>query len=248
MVEENQKDIELAETLGVDNEQPDEQSNEETANEAVEQTQQPNTTELRFKTIREARERAELERDQIKEELERLRNLQTPTTKASPEQDYSVAPDDLVEGKHLSKYDREIKKIREELNGYKQQANMASVDARLKSKYPDFDSVVSHENVEMLRTAYPELAATLHSSPDLYNQAASVYTLIKQFGLAANPKHQKDHAHAQANAAKPRPISAVNAQRTSDSPLSRANAFANGLTPELKAEIYREMVEARSKL
>ena len=30
-----------------------------------------------------------------------------------------------------------------------------------------------------------------------------------------------------------------------DSPLSRANAFANGLTPELRVQLIKEMEEAR---
>jgi len=48
----------------------------------------------------------------------------------------------------------------------------------------------------------------------------------------------------QANTAKPRPLTSVSPQ-SGESPLSRANAFAEGLTPELKKNLFKEMQEAK---
>jgi hypothetical protein len=53
-----------------------------------------------------------------------------------------------------------------------------------------------------------------------------------------------DRAAAQKNASKPKPLASVSPQQ-GDSPLSRANAFANGLTPELQKQLRQEMEEAR---
>lgn len=241
--EETQGDAVLAETLEVPVvEQPEV---EQVAEEQKVEPKVENQRELRFKTIREARERAERERDEIRAELDRIKNVQQPKPQQAQQEDYNIAPDDLVEGKHLSKYDREIKKLRGELNNYRQQSNAMSVEAKLNAQYPDFNSIVSKENLEMLTASHPEIAATLNSSPDLYNKAVSAYTMIKQFGIAQDPIIAKQHNVVQENASKPRPIASVNAQSGTDSPLSHANAFANGLTKELKASLLREMHEAK---
>ena len=56
--------------------------------------------------------------------------------------------------------------------------------------------------------------------------------------------YKTDRELAQKNASKPKPLASVSPQQ-GDSPLSRANAFANGLTNELKAQLRKEMEEAR---
>ncbi len=54
----------------------------------------------------------------------------------------------------------------------------------------------------------------------------------------------KSETRIQKNASKPKPLASVNPQQ-GDSPLSRANAFANGLTEELKDQLRKEMSESR---
>ena len=84
-----------------------------------------------------------------------------------------------------------------------------------------------------------------NSSNDLYSTAVSAYTMIKNLGIA--PKGDDfmvQKAQAQKNAAKPKPLASVNPQQ-GESPLSKANAFANGLTDDLKAQLLKEMYAAR---
>jgi hypothetical protein len=94
-----------------------------------------------------------------------------------------------------------------------------------------------------LRAAYPEVAATINSSSDLYNQASSAYTLIKKLGIHNPDAYKAEKAIVQENAAKPRPTASLSPQ-TGDSPLSNANAFANGLTDDVKKQLYREMLDS----
>lgn len=241
--QEEQKDIVLAETL----EEPQEPASLDPQDAGPASPSVPPAPEgeqaLRFKTLREAREKAERERDELRAHIEKL---QAPTEAPQPatQQDYSISPDDLVEGKHLAKYDRDINTLRKELENYKQQSMAMSVETRLKSQYPDFDSVVSRENLEMLRSAHPEIATVIDSSPDLYSKAASAYTMIKQFGFVTDPAVEKQRAVAQENAAKPRPVASVATQQGAG-PLSKANEFAEGLTKNRKQELYREMIEAK---
>ena len=57
---------------------------------------------------------------------------------------------------------------------------------------------------------------------------------------------QNDKAKAVINAQKPRPLTSISPQQ-GDSPLSKANAFANGLTPELQAQLLKEMKQSMKR-
>lgn len=202
-----------------------------------------------FRQLKEQKERAERERDELMQKFHEMEMARKkPTINEEPvDQDYNINPDDLVEGKHLSRYDKKIKKLQEELETYKQQNSVTATEARLKARYPDLEKVISKENLESLRADYPELAETINSNHDLYNKAVSAYTLIKKLGIAQEDVYEQDRQRAQKNAAKPRPLASVNAQQ-GDSPLSKANAFANGLTDDLRAQLRREMSDARKGL
>ena len=231
----------------------------EIVQEATEQTAEQEVTEapqedLQTKNIREMRlrkEQAEKERDEAYALLQKMKQEQAPKSSPAPieedDDDFGISDDDLVEGKHLSKVSKEIKKLKKELKSYQEATTSASIETRLKQKYNDFDSVVSKENVEALVRDYPELGNTLRSSTDLYSQAVSAYTIIKQMGIYKEDKYSDDRAKAEANAAKPRPLTSVSPQQ-GDSPLTRANAFANGLTEELKMQMRKEMEDARMRL
>ena len=201
---------------------------------------------MRFKTLREAREKAERERDQLRQQLEAMRNQpqNIPHSQAQeevPPSPLSIAPDDLVEGRHLSRYDQEIKALREELQRTRQEASVMSVESRLKAQYRDFDSVVNKENIEVLQRMHPEIAATIQSSPDLYGKAVTAYTLLKKFGIAGSTHATEQAARIDQNLAKPQTAMGVRTQSTQDSPLAHANQFGTALSEQRKSEVYAEM-------
>lgn len=210
---------------------------------------QSQTTEDRaasnFRRLREKADRAERERDEAMRRLQELEARASQASTQSDDDDVHIAPDDLAEGKHLSKVTQKIKRLENELKQYKQQSTVDSAEARLKAQYADFDKVVSRENIEALRDAYPELATSIHSTPDIYSRAVSAYTMIKKMGIYQDSQqYSADREIAQRNAAKPKPTASISPQQ-GDSPLSKANAFANGLTKELKAQLIKEMAESR---
>jgi hypothetical protein len=159
-----------------------------------------------------------------------------------------VNDDDLMEGKHLKLVDDEIQQLRQELQQQKHYNTTQIAQAQIRSKFPDFDKVVNEDNIEQLKYAYPELAATLNASSDLYSTAVSAYTMIKNLGIAPERNvYMADKAQAQKNAAKPKSVASVSPQQ-GDSPLSNASAFANGLTPELQKQMLKEMNDARKAM
>lgn len=210
-----------------------------------------------FKQLKDAKEQqergrqlAERERDDYARRLRELEAKNQPQQKQpEPEEDYNINinPDDLVEGKHLSKFDRKIQKLEQQLKQYEQKASATAIDSRIRSQYPDFDSVVSKDNIEILRQNYPEIYQTLNASTDLYSTAVSAYTMIKRFGIIPDESYKADVERAQKNAMKPRPLASVSPQQ-GESPLTKANAFANGLTPDLQKQLYKEMLEAKKNM
>src|ERR1700679_171762 len=184
-----------------------------------------------FKQLREKADRVARERDEALSRLREYEQRISPATSSKQQEqesdDFTMAPDELAEGKHISKVQKQLNKLRKEVK-------VATGEGKLKTQYPDFDSVVTRENVQLLRDTYPEIAFTLNSSTDIYATGSSAYTLIKKLGIIPEVSSpEKLIAHA--NAAKPKPLASVSPQQ-GDSPLSRANAFANGLTDELKAQ------------
>ena len=194
-----------------------------------------NESQKNLQAMRQKAEQAERERDAA---MKRLQEIEQQS------EEFTLAPDDIAEGKHLKKIHQkltnEIKSLKEELYSYKQQSTAATTEARIKAQYNDFDSVVTADNLAALRDSYPELASTLQSSPDLYSQAVSAYTMTKKLGIAADKQYEGDREKVKANAYKPRPTNAVSPQQ-GDNPLTRANAFADGLTDDLKEQLRKEM-------
>lgn len=204
--------------------------------------------EENMRRLREKAELLERERDEalrIAQEMKSKFNTQSPQISESIDEDISLSEEDLVEGKHLNRFQRKIKKLEQQVQNYQQKTSEIAVESQLKGQYPDFDKVVTRENIETLRLTYPELAQTINSSAsDLYSKAVSAYTLIKRLGLYAEDTYQDERARAHKNATKPKPLASVSPQQ-GDTPLSHANAFANGLTDELKEQLRKEMMAAR---
>lgn len=204
-----------------------------------------------FRALREKTERLEREKDDYARQLAAYQQQMQPQQNMpqnEPETEDNLAPDALIEKRHLSRYDKKIQKLEAQLKEYQAASVNMSAESQLKSKFPDFDVIVNKDNLEMLKLTYPELAQTIYNNPDLYTKGASAYTIIKQMGIAPGTSVNSDKARAEANLAKPRPLASVAASQGNDSPLQRANAFANGLTEELKAQLHKEMIESMRNL
>jgi hypothetical protein len=192
-----------------------------------------------MRNLREKAERAERERDELKRALQEAQSR-------TPEEEITLAPDDLAEGKHLTKVQQKIRNLENKLQEYEQRSHLNIAEARIKAKHPDFDSVVSRENIEVLSAMYPELAQTLMHSQDIYTQGVSAYTLIKKLGIHKDQSYEAEKQLAHKNSLKPKSLASLSPQQ-GESPLSHANAFAGGLTEDLKKQLYKEMVDASKR-
>ena len=209
---------------------------------SVSQEKKASDKELNFAALRE--EKSRLEQDHI-EALKRLREYESSPKKEQVQEDLeiNIGDDDLFEGKHYKKLQKQIKKQNEELQKYQQQVQLTATEAKLNSQYSDFSKVLNEENIKKLREQEPELAITISSTQDVYAKAVAAYKMIKKLGIYIDDNYDRERAVAQKNSLKPKPLASVSPQQ-GDSPLARANAFANGLTSDLKAQLWKEMNEA----
>ncbi len=243
------------------NEQSTDHEPEEPATQPVARKQakpaQQSWSELRQQREEEKtkRQAAERERDEAVNYIRQLHsqaqnNLQEPNKSShglDQVDEFNIPDDEIVEGKHVKKVVNEYKKLRQEFNEYKQKSTVMTIEATIRAKFPDFENVVTQENLRALKESDPETASVINSSPDLYAQAAAAYKAIKKLPGLQEVESQPvpmEKSMAQKNAAKPKPLASVSPQQGS-SPLSKANAFAQGLTKELADQLRKEMEEAR---
>lgn len=196
--------------------------------EAQAEAQQSTPQSENFRNLRQAKDRAE-QRALAAEQ--RARELEAKYKQPEPE----YAPDDLVQRDYV---DRKLEYQRREIQ-------QLSTEYKLKTNYPDFDKVVNTDTIELLKEKNPTMALALSQVPDEYAKAAAAYEAIRNLGLYNDDVYAKDRELAQQRANLPRPLASISPQKN-DSPLAQANAFAQGLTDEVKKELWREMNQHRN--
>ena len=202
-----------------------------------------------FRELKAQAEKIARERDEAVRLLREIQQQQQPRQTQSVEEDddIHIAPDEIAEGKHLSKMGRKIKVLEEKLERYNKQQAMISVETRLNMEFPDFNKVFTNENVKTLAMTYPEIATAISASSDPYAQSKAVYTLIKQFGLHEEEEPQNVAQDIiKRNLAKPKTGASVAAQSGGTNPIGRASDYYSGdLTDEMKKAFYQELVNAK---
>lgn len=182
--------------------------------------------------LRMEKEAAERRNQEYEREIERLRAAHY-SQKAAPQED----EDDLLTvGQFKKRWESEKQALlRQQEEKY--------LHVRLKTAFPDFDDVVNQDSISELKYNDPQLAEALGGMTDPYSQGLAAYKMIKSQGYSA-PKAVQSRAappleakKLAENAQKPRSIQST----PSTSPIGQANQFENGLTPELKAQIWAEM-------
>lgn len=182
-----------------------------------------------FKELRNSLKKQKRENQYLRQRMEELAHaIEKPKNRYDSSDD-----DELITKKDFK---AQMSAIENYLNSQKQQ----QISSALKAKFPDFDQVVSVENVEYLQENEPELARSLQSlKDDPYALGVAAYKLLKRSDVYQDRQVLSDKKRATDNLKKPASQSTI-----ARSPISEANKFAQGLTPELKKQLYEEMRSA----
>lgn len=197
----------------------------------ADEPQQENSKEYNFRRLEQEKKEKERQLEEYKRRLQEYEQ-QKQTQKTTQQEQNELSPDDIPTWKDVQQY----------IAQHQKQISNQAAETKLKQQYPDFDQVVRQDTLAQLRDQHPELAQGIANTGDMYAQGKSAYTLIKKLGLVEDRQQEQQKQKVQQNAQSPRP-----AQSSShgDSPLSHANAFAEGLTEEVRNQLWREMQEAK---
>jgi len=209
----------------------------------VNESQERNWNSLRNNYEEEKRRIRELEK-QVSEYTSLIKELATDKKQQPQSEEVEDDSDIPTLGQTKKTVRREAEKIaREIVQKTLDEREQVQAPQRLKSEHPDFDDIVTKENVDYLIKKEPELATILKDIKDQYRQGKAAYKFIKNLGIASNDSVQAMKQDASRNAAKPVSPNAI-AGRNS---VGDANMFSRGLTPELKKQLHQEMIDAIKK-
>lgn len=226
------------------------QESDDSEQEIVHEEKPVNETrqQMNFRTMRERLEKAERDRDEAMKYAMSFTKPQQHQQEPEPEEDYlsglGIDADGLAEGKHLRAVLKEVKELKKELNSYKARTTEDTTRIKLQNQFPDYNEVMTKDNLDTLEASNPDLAEMISNTPDMYKRAKLAYDMVKRYGIYKDRTYDHDKVIAQKNASKPKPLASVSPQQ-GDSPLSKANAFANmPLTKDVKDQLNREMIAA----
>lgn len=238
--------------------EPEQEPTQAEAAPETEQTPEPpkeSRSQQSFKALKTEAARLAKERDEYQALLrqyemeKKARQTQMPTPPAH-EEDYSLADDAILEGKHLKQYTKELRAIKQELESARQETRNMALRAQLIAEHPDYERVVNAENLKALELTYPHLAKAINVN-DPYNAGKACYDLIKQFGIDAEETNKTEVTKAliKQNMAKPKVAAQVMGTKApTQSPMGRASEFYEGpLTDEMKKIFYKELKDAMNQ-
>ena len=236
MSEEENSNVETAEVQEVV--QPEESTDsQQQAQETQQERQARNDAEYNWAEMRKQMRQKDLEIAELRDQFSGIAKKQAP-----PEEDEfaKLAEDDILTVAQARKLATKL--ARQAAESVMKERDASTVDERLGQKFPDFKSTVTRENIEILKETKPRLAESLLKfADDPYQQSELAYEYIKAYVPQRDPAMNKDVKKAEANSKKPLSVQAVGKQ----SAIGQAHQFENGITPELKAQLWKEMQEIR---
>lgn len=235
MNEEENASVTEEQSLGAATPAIDAESSQSERTESQATQRKRNDVEYNWAEARRKKQELEQHNQDLLEEINRLKTAKTP----QEEDDIGIKDDDLAEGKHLRALKKEIKNLRSDL----EKNRAVTMEDRLQLKFPDYNDVLTPENIEILKQQEPELAMSISHIPDPYNQAVAAYKLLKKIGVKQDDSMPLEKKKAIENSQKPLSVQAI----SKGSPLENVNAFANMSSLDKKSflrKTYEEMQAA----
>jgi hypothetical protein len=117
-------------------------------------------------------------------------------------------------------------------------------ELRLKSQFPDFEAVVTVDNLKKLAATKPALHRVILANQDAYDAGYTAYEVIKNSGLIDTSYAEQDRK-IEENKYKPR-AAANAAPQVGDSPLSRVGDYDRRvLTEDRKMQLLKQVADAK---
>lgn len=178
----------------------------------------------------------------VKQQNELISRMNAPSKDPEPGSDWrNVDKTDVFDAGQTIKSTEDI--VEERIAKAFKQREYEEAPNLIKSEHKDYPQVVTPENIERLKKSNPRLAASLAEVKDPYALGALTYSYIKSQGIYNENNNAQTRQRAISNSKKPLPVTAAK----SSNALESANAYANGLTPDLQQQLWSEMQAAIRK-
>lgn len=219
----------------VNHQQETQQVQPEAAQESTPEVPKEDPQEKNWRAARMRYEELRHQNQLLQQELEFVRKQQSQvSSKDEPDEEEYLTDSE-------KKLNQKIKSLESKLEKTLSKEQDFTID-RLRSKFTDFDEVLSLENVNFLKENNPALAKAIYSlKDDPYEQGLAAYEALKNTSWYKQKQLMEEKTKIEQNSKKPMSVQAVRKQGA----LSEANRFANGLTPELRKSLQQEMAQAR---
>ena len=237
MSEEENKGVAVEETAQATAQASEAENVQEERQVSAEEVKKRNDVEYNWAEARRKMQELERQNREMAEQFAKMQKAQVP--QEDDELD-KLSDDDIVTKAQAKKL---MAKMAREMAQEAIKSHAAStVEERIKLKYSDYDEIVTKENIEKLKALKPSLAISLAHTPDPYAQAEAVYDALKMIGTVADSKPSSNYEKEKAlkNSQKPLSVNAV----SKSSAIGNVHLFENGLTPELKKQLWQEMKQA----
>jgi|ERR1700690_558574 len=180
---------------------------------------QSETEDPNWKAFREARKKDRAEKEEAQRRLAE-KEAEASALKAAMEAAFSKSPvsnqqqnNNYYQENEESEDARIEKKVQAAIAAKEQQYERERIEReqreypqRLVKSYPDFNNVISQENLDYLDYHYPEISRPLNRLHDGYDKWSDIYHAIKKL-IPNQGSAKKEAARADANFNKPKSIS-----------------------------------------
>lgn len=229
MTEEEAKDVNNQESVAPEAQQTEQVPAAQESQEATKES----TKEYNFARLREKNE--QLERKLMDMETA-IRKQSAPQVQEEEDDIDAIADDDIVTKSQVKRM--ATKMAKEIVNQTLAEKERQSIPDRMRSRFNDFDQVLTEENIREFEKNEPALAAACASASNPWEAS---YYAIKKLILPEQKKtraSEKENERIEANMNKP-----LSVNTAAKSPLASANAYANGD----RHALYLEMMEAAKR-
>lgn len=194
---------------------------QEKENKNEESTEDPNWRAFREarKKDRAEREAAERKASEREAEVAALKAaMEAAFSKPTPNQpayNYDNESEETEDQRIEKKVNAIIASKEKEAQMRAQQLEQQQYPQRLKQVYPDFNQVISQENLDYLDYHYPEVSRPLQRLGEGFDKWSDIYQAVKKF-IPNHSNSKKEAAKAEANFSKPKSMSSVGLPQPGD--------------------------------
>lgn len=163
---------------------------------------------INWRKFREAREQERKAKEQAErlavekaKEAEALKAALDAVLAKPTHSNQNIYEDSSEEDEIEKKVQKALEKERERQRKEAQDREAKEMPHRLNTAYPDFNRVVTAENLDYLEYHFPGVANAFKNQSESFDKWASIYSTIKQ--LIPNSDNRKDQKALEKNATKP---------------------------------------------